>query len=302
MKKLILITTAVFITITKTFACGVCGGGASNQYLGILPQSQNAFVGLQYHYRDFTGNHTANQQKTISREYYNTVQLWGRYNIGKLQFFGFVPYIINNRIEQNDIDHVVGFGDASLLINYSIIRQQSEKKINHVLLAGVGIKLPTGYYNNNTILNGESLPNMQSGTKATDILLNTNYSVNIGKYGINIDASFAATTSNKYDYKFGNRLQVGMQTYRYVRIKAWNIVPLAGYRVEYSSCDYENYHEDIMNKMTGGTFVYLTGGFQCYYKNYGYQLCCYKPIYQQYADNMIVNNYKIDTGIYVIIK
>lgn len=300
-----MLTTGVSLIVTfSVLACGVCGGGASNQYFGLLPQSKGGFAGLQYQLRDFTGQHTTGSMSVNTlREYYNALQLWGRYSLGdRIQLFAFLPYIVNSRFEIDNNQRVNGIGDATILANYCLTKRLTDSKLKHTVLVGGGVKLPTGKYDNAAISKEDGLPNMQAGTKSLDVLFNTNYTIEYEKNGINLDASYAVTTPNTYQYKFGNRLQFGLQGYRYLTLKALNIVPLIGGRFENTACDYENYATEIRNTMTGGTFVYLSAGFQCYYKNVGFQFNFHKPVYQKYADRMVLNNYKLDSGIYIIFK
>src|SRR5690349_17128165 len=126
MKKIIVTVALLSVTTFASVACTLCGCSSTNQYLGILPPSKNSFVGIQYQNREFTSIHDDEfndaANNATSKEYYNTIQAWGRYNIGSsVQLFAFVPYIINSSVEESVRTVENGVGDITLLANVRII-------------------------------------------------------------------------------------------------------------------------------------------------------------------------------------
>src|SRR5690606_33016471 len=92
-------------------ACSVCACSATNQYLGILPNSKNNFAGIQYQLREFSARHDAMEgmPPETSRDFYHTAQLWGRYNLpANIQLFAFAPYIYNERYEDAGYSRTTG--------------------------------------------------------------------------------------------------------------------------------------------------------------------------------------------------
>ena len=84
--KRIILCMLLLCAAAYTKACTVCGCSASNQYLGILPQYHKHFMGLQYQFRAFESEHEAHEaaeKSSLSKEYYSTIQAWGRFNLGK---------------------------------------------------------------------------------------------------------------------------------------------------------------------------------------------------------------------------
>ncbi|MBS1585917.1 MAG: hypothetical protein JSS82_10285 [Bacteroidetes bacterium] len=304
MKKLIIAVLAMISMANVGSACTLCGCSASNQYLGILPQSHSNFIGLQYQNRYFTSadmDGRENDPKAESKQYYNTLQLWGRYNVGRVQLFAFVPYVVNKHVEASGTDKVNGVGDITLMANVRLLGNScSGKAWRHYLQAGGGVKLPTGAYKRDEIKYEEGLPNMQAGTHSFDFLANTNYTIMHKNTGLNLDASYTATTANGDGYKYGNRLTIGLLGFYSYKQKKTTLVPQLGLRYDVSGGDYDNYTSRLRNDMTGGHQLYASAGIQAYYGQIGLQLGYHRPIAQYYADGMVKNKYKAEAGIYFL--
>src|SRR5215475_8536802 len=103
----------VFLTISSsTMACDICGCGGGNFYMGLLPNFKSKFIGVRYHYSQY---HTvlANDQTQFSHNYYNAVELWGGWNIGKKwQVLAFVPYYFNRQADDDGVTYKNGLGDV----------------------------------------------------------------------------------------------------------------------------------------------------------------------------------------------
>lgn len=304
MKRIGLITI-LFANAFNGVACNMCACSANSQYLGTLPGSADNLAGIQYQHRSFFSTHEPEGKRTEhinSSEAYNTYQLWAKYHITKhVQVFAFVPYIMNRRREQEIVTNVSGIGDITLLGTYRILRTgDADRKFNHTLLAGAGVKLPTGKHDYNSIWFGTGLPNMQPGTATYDFLLNTNYTVQRNKTGMNIDASYTLTTADKYRYKYGNRLNAGLLFYNSFNKSNMRIVPLLGCRYESAVPDYKDRKTGLKDEMSGGRQIYATAGLQMSYKMIGLQCMYSRPVYQDYADGMINNRFKTEAGVYCL--
>ncbi|MCB0697583.1 MAG: hypothetical protein KDC07_09480 [Chitinophagaceae bacterium] len=305
MKKIAFLI-ALSTSVSQVFACSVCGCSASNQYLGILPQSKSSFIGTQYQYRVFNSNHvntTGDNSSNISKDHYSTVQLWGRYNISKkVQAFAFIPYIYNEQVENSAYTKSNGVGDVTVLINYRILATKDiSTNYLHNLLIGGGIKLPTGKYDGDAVKKYDEMPNMQPGTGSFDFIGNANYTVQHNKNGVNVDVSYTATTANVDDYKFGNRLSAGCMVFRTMKSGDNNIIPQFGFRYDINSIDYNNYYWSIKNTASGGHILYTALGVQYFHKRIGCQFKFSLPIAQHYADGKVQNKYNSEAGLYVLL-
>ncbi|HEX4850496.1 MAG TPA: transporter, partial [Puia sp.] len=97
-RRLFLLLVTFLTLSSATMACDICGCGGSNIYMGLLPNFKSKFIGVRYHYSHF---HTvlASDQTQFSNNYYNTIELWGGWNIGKKwQVLAFVPYYVNKQM------------------------------------------------------------------------------------------------------------------------------------------------------------------------------------------------------------
>lgn len=283
-------------------ACDVCGCSAGNQSLGILPHYQSRFLGIQYLYNSFESNHPSlfeNKPDEHAIDHYHTIQLWGRYNIGKrLQLFGFLPYKYNT--EQKDGVQTInsGLGDASVMANILIVKEKDgNRKWQHQLLAGGGLKLPTGSYTGISEQDKQGIPNMQPGTGSWDFLANVNYTIRRKNTGLNADLAYTMTTANGQNYKFGNRFNAGLLGFYTISKDEWSLIPQIGFRYEYALHDYDNYSRKWLNEQSGGYLSFATIGLQGYYGKWGARLTYNLPMAQQYGNGYVTALRKLDAGI-----
>lgn len=290
-------------SINTVQACDVCGCSVSSQSLGLLPQFSKHFVGVQYLYATSQSSHPSlfnGKPNEESSQVYQYTQLWGRFQINKrFQLFAFVPYVHNSNAELANNTISSGIGDASAMINYSFpLAEKANKK--RMLLGGIGLKMPTGAFNSSTNTERNGLPNTQTGTGSWDILSNINFTQKGKKWGYNIDASFILTTANKWEYKFGNRLNISAVTFYWLEYKQLKIVPQSGIRSEYALHDYDNYNKKWLNEKTGGIMTFATLGAQFFCKNWGCKAVISIPGYQQYAAGYVRSGSRFEGGIFIL--
>lgn len=237
-----------------------------------------------------------------STDYYHTMQLWGRYSpYRNIQLFAFVPYVYNERIENGNFSGNTGLGDVTILANYRLLGANcTGKEWQHNLLAGGGVKLPTGKYDRNDIKYNEGLPNTQPGTASFDFILNANYTLQRNSTGINADIAYVITTPNKDQYKFGNRLSAGLLAFRSFGKSQLKLIPQAGCRYERNETDYSNYYYAVKNTYSGGDIFFASAGLQAFRSNVGAQAMFHLPLSQNYSNNMVTNRYKTELGIYLL--
>jgi len=305
MKRIISSIALLLAVSIPSYACEMCGCSANSQYLGILPQFYKEFVGFQYQYTSFT----AAQPSLIDRsdyerahEFNNTLQLWGRYYVSKrVQLFAFVPYHINTGADADTRIDTKGIGDISILANAVIIKDdKGNKPWQQTLLAGGGIKLPTGKYTGVTTLDAEGLPNVQAGTGSYDFIANTNYTIRHKRTGINVDAAYTMTTANSNHYKYGNHFNSGLVGFYWLQKGKFTLLPQIGARYEYTLHDYDNYERKWLNEVSGGSLVFGTIGIQSYYKQYGVRINYSVPLEQNYGGGYVTTNSRLETSIFFL--
>jgi hypothetical protein len=305
MKRIIGVMLLASVRITAVQACDVCGCSASNQYLGILPKANLNFIGFQYQYNSFTSDHPSlfeHQPNEHGKDYYNTFQLWGRYNVGKrLQLFAFLPYRYNVQLLDTSRTTSPGLGDVSMLANAMIIKEDATSEgWQQLLLAGGGIKFPTGKYTGITTMDKQGLPNMQPGTGSWDFIVNTNYTVRRKSAGVNVDVAYTITMPNAEKYKYGNRLNAGVLGFYRLKRKGATILPQAGLRYEYTLNDYDNYDRKWLNEQSGGYMCFATAGLQAYVGQFGLRLTYQLPVSQHYGAGYITAWQKVDAGVFFL--
>lgn len=284
-------------------ACDVCGCAGGAQYFGLLPKANLNFFGVQYQHNHLTTAHPSlfeNRPYEHTSDYYNTVQLWGRYVVSKrLQLFGFVPYRYNLQDNDTSSYRTGGIGDMSVLAN-AVLANVNGPVWGHQLLAGGGLKLPTGRYAGMSEMDRLGLPNVQPGTGSWDFIMNANYTVKRLKYGVNTDASYLITTPGKDSHKYGNKLWVGSVVFYAVRSHQLSILPQAGIRYEYALQDYDNYKRQWLNKQSGGYMAFATVGMQAYYKRVGVRALCHMPFSQHYSSGYVTAGQRLDIGLFFL--
>lgn len=288
---------------TTVLACDVCGCAVSNQTLGLLPQFSKHFIGIQYQYSSSESSHPSlfeGKPNEQSFQTYRTAQIWGRYQLGKrVQFFGFLPYINNVNKEATQVTNSDGIGDATIMANVSVPLPKNERW-TRLLLAGVGIKMPTGQYTGITNAERNGLPNVQTGTGSWDLPVNINYTQKVQKWGYNVDLTYILTTANQEQYKFGNRLNSAIVGFYWFEKKSFKIVPQAGIRAEYSLHDYDNYNKKWLNEKTGGTMLFSSFSTQVFYKKVGVKGSIHVPVYQNFASGYVTSKPRIEGGLFIL--
>ncbi len=139
------------IVSISDIGCDLCGC-----YMGIDPNYHLNLVGFRFHtFKFVTEAHTSesliqtdhpDHTGTQSTEYYNNLELFGRYYITpKIKVLFSIPFSRNNI----DGKMLNGFGDAKLLAQYQIYNTDMNGKTKYWqrIFLGGGIKLPTGVYN-----------------------------------------------------------------------------------------------------------------------------------------------------------
>ncbi len=304
MKKVL--TIFLLALALNASACDVCGCSASNQYLGILPQFHWNFAGIQYLHGSFSSTHPSlfeGWPDEHAQDHYNTFQAWGRYNVGRrFQVFAFVPYHYNIDHADTATSTSSGLGDISFLVNRIMLQDKGKADgWGQQLIAGGGVKLPTGRHNGITTPDRLGLPNLQPGTGSWDFIVNANYTLRYKKQGLNLDGAYTFTTVNKDNFKYGNRLNAGLLWFYGCRLKhGISMLPQGGLRYEYTLHDYDNYSKKWLNEQSGGYLCYGDLGLQAYYKRVGLRLSYQLPLGQYYGSGYVTAKQKSEAGVFIL--
>jgi hypothetical protein len=158
-----------------------------------------------------------------------------------------------------------------------------EDNFKQQLIAGAGIKLPTGKndFKNTAGIRYSSL--MQAGTGSTDGFVYLNYMVGLGKFGASLNTSYKVNGTNSRDEGIANSTTSFLNIFYTQRIgKDVQIMPSAQFFYEYSGGEKYNGQktgEHVMNNLMGGI------GVDVFYKNLALNVGVQKNIWEAETDH-----------------
>lgn len=279
MKKYKLLAAMVFLSLSA-IACD-CGS-----YFGVQPQYNKNFLGLRFRYVNYFGNIWHEQGYTNLHT--NSVDLWSRFYINpKIQLFIATPYVINQRVSaKSGILKNAGLGDLSFAGQYRIFSnlKNDSAKINHVLFAGGGIKVPTGEYKKTDPL----------GSGSYDFLVSADYIVRKGAFGSANNFLFRYNTKNKDGMKMGNNFRFNSSFYYWYKIRSISLLPQIGFSFE--KVGYHK-HFEMLDRNTGSTHLYFNVGADLYFKSISFSLLWQLPIQEKYNGRQLEVYQKIVSSI-----
>ena len=286
MRKIILFI-ALSCSVVISNACPICGCGGGNLYIGLFPNFNSKFIGVRYHYSQF---HTqlANDPTQFSNNNYNSVELYGGFNVGKkIKIIAFVPYYSNKQMDDDGTMYMKGLGDITVMGQYKIldiVKNAAGKNVaQQQLWIGGGLKLPTGYFNVNPKDTNTTIAdiNMQLGTASVDFILNGLYTYSVGNFGLNATATYKVNTANSDNYKYGNKLSTNCIAYYKLNKNHTTISPNIGIG-----------YETINNNTLSGSKIQYTGshvttalaGIEFGFNKIGLGINTQIPIEQNFAE------------------
>lgn len=294
----IFILFIIFLPHTKNIdACEVCGCGAGSTYFGLQPNLSRNFLGMRYRTMNFN-SHLNMGERFRTEETFRVTELLGRwYPAERLQIMASIPYSLNTQNTRTSSIDLNGFGDIALAANYNIIEQDNtcaEDELSHSLIAGAGLKLPTGRYKYSSETTDEEVdnPNFQLGTGSTDFLVLTQYIVRLGKYGLNADGQAKINMSNPENYRFGNRFSGTIRLFAVIENETWKIMPNAGMYGETSMHDVNN---SVPVSVTGGYLVNGIMGADVFWDNLMIGFNVQLPVKQSLGNNSLESNNRFMT-------
>lgn len=245
--KSLFITAILLIAAGSSYACEICGCGNSNFQIGILPSFNKGFIGYRYTVSSFNSKLSTDATQ-YSHDRYQTMELWGGHNFGRLQVMAFVPYLFSNKQSDDGTTKTHGLGDLLLLVNYKIFSTASLNKaetgsIRNELYAGGGIKLPTGVNRVDTTDPDFNIGdfNSQAGTGSVDYMINLTHNLMFARSGIVTNVAYRVNTANDQEYRFGNRAYINSAYYYSLALGTTKIKPSAGV----------NYQRNAVNTFAG---------------------------------------------------
>ncbi len=266
-KYSIIFVLVFFLGNTETIACDICGCGAGNSYIGIIPDFAKRMAGLRYRYNAMLSHVGVDGTTTYltTKENYQILDLWGAVKLGpKFKLMFTLPLNFNERENQGIVRHKSGIGDASVFGYFKLLENQSKigrKLFEQTIWVGGGIKLPTGKYNPQDKSSGSENANLfQLGTGSVDYNLALSYTAKIKDIGLNVSGIYKINSENKYQYKYGNKISLASQIfYKKTLNNSFTIAPNLGFQYEYSCRDKD---KGLKTPVSGGNLSLGTVGFE----------------------------------------
>ena len=202
MKKCFIAATLLMV-VSSSYACSICGCGAGNLSMGLFPNFKSKFFGIRHNYSEYN-TFLLNNPAQYSHNFYNTMEVWSGFNIGKRwQVLAFLPYHYNIQ-NDDDLGHTskLGLGDITLLTNYKLFATPFSShvpgNVSHELWIGGGVKLPTGAFTVNVNDSATTLDdiNSQIGTGSLDLFFNARHTMEVNNFGINSSANYKIALAN----------------------------------------------------------------------------------------------------------
>lgn len=278
-------------------ACDICGCGVGNGYIGILPDFHKRILGVRYRYSGMLTHVGVGGTTTYltTKESFNIVEAWGGWNISdKFRVMASVPYSYNEKENQGITKNKKGIGDISVAGYYQLLGSRktvaagaaNPKLLVQSLWIGGGVKLATGQYNpSDKSTTGENTNLFQLGTGSFDFNLGAMYDLRLQDAGINVNANYKVNTANKYDFQYGNKLNINSQLYYKFRTKnRVMIAPNAGVQYEAAQTDRDG---DINVTVSGGKLLIGTVGLETAFGKFAVGANYQTPLSQNLANGIV---------------
>jgi len=287
----------LLLQVNAVMACDGCGVSVSSAYQGILPQFTKHFIGVRYQFRYFSSTSFITPQQPVrNNDYYHTWNVYARLSPHKrVQIFLNVPVNYFIKLDNGIKRELAGPGDIWAYCQYQFIRtpDSSKFKARHSLMAGAGIKLPTGRYN---LYDDVSFydRNMQPGTGSWDALIGANYTVRWKGWGMNMEANAKISTLNPDRYLYGHQVSAGAKGFYWAKIKSTSLVFAVGAQYDYRNRDFylQQYQPD-----TGGSVLNLQASADVYIKKWAIGVDCRIPVFSQLGGGLIQPGLQLSSQI-----
>lgn len=274
--------------------CDACGCSASGGSMGFSSMLNTNFVGIRYFNQSYKSTDGLYSNSAWYKENFNTVQVWARIPVTKnIQVSALIPYHFHNRDTETGSQNINGLGDVTVLAMYKLYQTKKDSTVFvHSLQAGVGLKAPTGKFNqaNSGLIN----PSFQVGTGSWDYLLATEYVIKRKKLGLNTLLNYTIKTENQKQYQFGNQLNYAGTFFYLHEIKKISIAPQLGFAGEVYDSNYQ-YNQRV--RKSSGDILFGKIGFEIGRDKFSFGANAMLPINQNLASNRVEAKYRFSLNL-----
>lgn len=220
-----------------SFMCDLCSCSTGSGSFGFGTLNNANFVGLRYINQTFESRNGIFVDSPKSIETFNTYQLWTQLPVNDTFFVTVnLPYQHLKRTLKATTESLKAMGDISSIAWYKLqFYKKAKDSLNldgakeasgHSLLFGLGVKLPTGKFEE--ALANNVNPGFQVGTGSVDGILSLGYNYAKNKVGVNTLVSYYFKGENKNEYQFGNQLSYSANFYKVVPFEKMNLISFVG--------------------------------------------------------------------------
>lgn len=279
-----------FFFLNTANACDICGCGVGGNYIGLLPDFKKIVFGVRYRQNNLRTHIGAGGQTSYltTDETYRTTEIWGGFQLGKkFRLMGYVPLNINEKWNQGQHFHTSGLGDIGLQAYYNLLnlrKTAGPRLLIQSLWLGLGVKAPTGRYENSKA-ESNTANLFQLGTGSIDATLHAMYDLRLNDAGISVVGSYKINSSNRYDYRYGNKFSAAAQLYHKWRFKNnIGLAPNAGVVIESAARDHDR---GFKTDVSGGQLLSAVAGLEISRGKWALGGNFQLPVYQQLANGFV---------------
>jgi len=271
--------------------CDVCGSSGFSSSLGFLPTLSKHFAGVTWSHGRFQSQHPSVIPGEIigtSHESYHKTDirgLWAWRN--QWHLMASIPMANLLKNDSGTLTRNTGLSDISCSVQHLILDHNAKGK-RHVLMAGAGIKIPTG---KSQLLDNTYqiwIPNMQLGTGSYDFLFNVNaIYTDAQNKGYVTEVLAKINTPNRLQYRFGHVWNTSLKGFKkfYFHRNRNSIIPSLGLKNEWLGKDRRPM--GITNTLSGGYQLQLQTGVDVFVSKYNISLHYFHPLSYRLSDGFV---------------
>ena len=253
----------LFNFIHSSSACDICGCGISGSNInGIIPQFNMNVIGVRTMHNSYTHPNTPenyNGTNKVIKDQYISSDIWFRYYPNKrFQMIFLLPFKTITREQSNKTFKINGVGDATILLNYSVLKPKDSTEQNFMWWAGIGLKIPTGKYQQRDVEKTMYPIGLQTGNGAYSISFNNQMTYKKNNFILNSVSQYLMNGKNELDYQLGNLFNTQLQGMYKIRTGCNSyLVPIIG--VEWIKSEQDKSY-GIVNHHSGATTLSMQLG------------------------------------------